>query len=163
VIHPHHSVNHFIDQLDSGDVPRPGKVQMPDWLQAFVWQATEHFDPIGGTARAGYVAALEGGRWVVRLFLGETEIVGGPRDGAVMPTAFTFDLESIRRSFESISRLEWQGLPSGSVPQQLRDDATIAIDGTVAGHDIRLLISLRAPADMGPALRQQPDGTRLLA
>jgi hypothetical protein len=163
VIHPQHPVSHFIDQLDSEDAPRSRKPQMPDWLQTFVWQATEHFDPIGGTARAGYVAALEGDRWVVRLFLGETEVVGGPRDGAVIPTAFTFDLEAVRRSFESIGRLEWHGLPAGSIPQQLRDDATIAIDGIVAGNDLRLLINLRAPADMGPGLKQQLDGSCLPA
>lgn len=136
---------------------------MPGWLQTFVWQATEHFDPIGGTARAGYVATCEAGRWVVRLFLGDTEVVGGPRDGAVIPTAFTFDLESLRGSFESISRLEWHGLPAGSIPQQLRDDATIAIDGSVDGHEVRLLVNLRSPADMGPGLKQQPDGTCLPA
>lgn len=136
---------------------------MPDWLQSFIWQATEHFDPIGGTARAGYVAAHEDSRWVVRLFLGETEVVGGSRDGAVVPTAFTFDLEAVRADFETITRLEWHGLPAGSIPQQTRDDATLAIDGTVDGHVIRLLVNLRSPADMGPGLKQHPDGTCLPA
>lgn len=133
---------------------------MPEWLQTFVWQATEHFDPIGGTARAGYVAAFEEDRWIVRLFLGDTEVVGGPRDGALIPTAFAFDLEGIRDCFERISRFEWHGLPSGSIPQQIRDDATIAIDGTVTGQSVRLLVNLRAPEDVGPGLKQHSDGTR---
>ena len=163
VIQPQHSVSHFIEQIESGETLRSRKPQMPHWLQTFVWQATEHFDPIGGTARAGYIATHADHRWIVRLFLGETEVVGGPRDGAVVPAAFTFDLESLRDSFEAITRLEWHGLPAGSLPEQSRDDATIAIDGIVSGHFVRLLVDLRSPADMGPGLKQHADGAYLPA
>jgi hypothetical protein len=163
VIPPQHSVNHFIEQIQSGDPPRFRKPEMPHWLQTFVWQATEHFDPIGGTARAGYIATQDDNRWTVRLFLGETEVIGGRRDGAVVPSAFTFDLEALRDSFEAITRLEWHGLPAGSLPEQTRDDATIAIDGIVSGHIVRLLVDLRAPAEVGPGLKRQADGTYLPA
>ena len=132
---------------------------MPNWLQAFVWNAAEHFDPLGSLARAGYVASEEQGRWVVRLFLGETEVIGGPNDGAIIPTAFALDLEAVRREFERIDRIEWHGLPAGSSSKQTRDEATLAVDGAVHGRDLRLLISLRAPADMGPGLKQMTDGS----
>lgn len=158
---PHHSVNHFIQQLDSKDNSRRRKPQMPSWLKSFIWQTTEHFDPIGCSARAGYIVAQEENRWVVRLFLGETEVVGGPQDGAILPTAFTFDLEAVRQHFETIHRMEWNGLPSDSLPEQSRDDATISIDGTVCGLDVRLLVDLRSPADLGPGLKRHSDGTLL--
>jgi hypothetical protein len=161
VIPSQHSVNHFIEQIESGETPRIRKPQMPNWLQTFVWQATEHFDPIGGTARAGYIATQDDNRWTVRLFLGETEVVGGPRDGAIVPAAFTFDLEALRDSFEAITRLEWHGLPAGSLPEQSRDEATMAIDGIVSGHIVRLLVDLRSPVDMGPGLKRQADGAYL--
>ena len=132
---------------------------MPNWLQAFVWNAAEHFDPLGSLARAGYVVSEEDGRWVVRLFLGETEVIGGAEDGAVIPTAFALDLDAVRREFERIDRFEWHGLPAGSAPEQLRDDATVAVDGAVHGQDLRLLISLRPPNDMGPGLKRMADGS----
>jgi hypothetical protein len=163
VIQPQHSVSHFIQQIQSGETTRSRKQQMPNWLQAFVWQAADHFDPIGGTARAGYIATHEDNRWIVRLFLGETEVVGGSRDGAIVPAAFTVDLEALRDSFEAITRLEWHGLPAGSLPAQTRDEATIAVDGIVSGHVVRLLVDLRSPADMGPGLKRQADGTYLPA
>lgn len=159
MIQPHHSVNHFIQQLNSGDKPQTNKNDLPRWLRNFIWKATDHFDPIGGTARAGYVVSEEADRCIVRLFLGETEIVGGSRDGAVVPTAFTFDLEELRKHFDKIERMEWHGLPAESIPQQNRDDATIAVDGTVKGNELRLLINLRSPGEMGPGLKQDPDGT----
>ena len=159
MIQPQHSFHHFLQQIESGETARTRKSPMPHWLQTFVWQATEHFDPIGGTARAGYVATREDNRWIVRLFLGETEVVGGPRDGAVVPAAFSFDLEALRDSFEAITRLEWHGLPADSLPEQIRDEATIAVDGIVSGHVVRLLVDLRSPADMGPGLKQYADGS----
>jgi hypothetical protein len=132
---------------------------MPAWLQAFVEQAAEHFEPEAQAARAGYVCSCTDNGWRIALFLGMVELVGGADDGAIVPTGFQFDVDAVRSLFDRTDRITWQAFPAGCL-RNLGDvdDASLLIDGVLNEQPLQLIVTMRPPAGIGPGLLRDLNG-----
>ncbi|MHC4876906.1 MAG: hypothetical protein ACYTGL_10435 [Planctomycetota bacterium] len=85
---------------------QPGQKQRdvrPDWLTTVIEETAELFEPLTGVARVGFDCQLEEDTWVVRMYLGTSEIVGGPFDGQMRPMSFEIDLQRLFARFKDIS------------------------------------------------------------
>lgn len=157
--HSHLSIRHFLSQLDSLPNHRPRGLQLPDWLKAFIQEAADCFEPDRESARAGYVCSCINDGWMVQLFLGLTEVVGGPEDGANLPTGFRYDLETARHLFDEIRNVCWCENPDGYYQAgDLASEATAVISGQIGDQFVTLEVLHRPPADMGPGLLLHMDG-----
>ncbi len=138
---------------------RPRGVQLPAWLETFIQESAECFEPQRESARAGYVCTCADDGWRVQMFLGMTELVGGSADGANILTAFGFDLERARDCFEAINEITWHAALADSEASIDGDsDARVVITGAVAGQAVSLEILLNPPTEMGPGLLKYLDG-----
>lgn len=158
--HAHLSVRHLLAQLEAGADRRNAGFSLPSWIQRFIQQAAAILEPTSESARAGFRCRVEELRWIVHLFLGRTELVGGPSDGASLLTGFAIDVELLRDCFEAVYRTSWYALPATS-PEEA-DNAALVIDGIVSGQVLRLIISLSPPAEIGPGMKRLRDGRFVL-
>jgi hypothetical protein len=153
------SIRHLIQQLAERPSGPAGGLQMPAWLQEFVEQAAEHFEPETPAARAGYICSCTQTGWRVVLFLGMIELVGGADDGAVVPTGFQFDVDAVHALFDRIDRMTWQALPAGCQRNPAdADEASLMIDGVLNEQPLQLVVALRPPAEIGPGLLRNLNG-----
>ncbi|MGD9853745.1 MAG: hypothetical protein AB7U20_02220 [Planctomycetaceae bacterium] len=155
----HQSVRHLLRQLEERRTDRPRGLQLPEWLERFIEDVAEHFEPEIEAARAGYVCSCSDDGWRVTLFLGTIEVVGGPDDGANLPAGFRFDLEAVRSRFDRMDRIIWEAFPAGCQgnPSGV-DDSRVAVEGVLNGQRIHLQVSLRPPANVGPGLLKNANG-----
>lgn len=159
VSHSHLSIRHFIQQLESDNISRSRGVQLPKWVQSFIESAAECFEPVQGSARAGYVCSCLSDGWNVQLFLGTTEVVGGPDDGANIPAAFTFNVDRVRCCFDEVYDMCVQRSLDVRQPTcNGSSDTSTIINGMINGQFLTLEILEKPPAEMGPAMLQHSDG-----
>ncbi|RMG42100.1 MAG: hypothetical protein D6725_00180 [Planctomycetota bacterium] len=74
-------------------------------------------------------------QWEVTLFLEETEVLGGERDGAIVPTPFSLDLTELMAVFDEVQHFHWQAQRAGE-----DDDLGphVAVEGLYAGNNVWL-------------------------
>lgn len=144
-------VSHWLKQIQGERGDRKNRDIRPDWLVELVDGLAERFDPDTDVARAGYCChPLETG-WDVDLFLGRTEVVGGPHDGKEMPTPFRFDLSVFQQAFTKIVSMNWNtgGAEGGS---------RVTVEGLICEHAVRVTVHSLPPQEIGPGLRALPGG-----
>lgn len=134
-LHEYMSPEQLLQQLEEYESRRRQKDRRPDWLKALIEQVAELFDPLSDVARAGYDCRLDEHGWLVRMYLGTSEIIGGPKDGQIEHASFRLDINRLLTVFESVERLEWY-----SVSNADREE----FDG-----EIHSLLSLTATAEAG--------------
>lgn len=155
----HQSVRHLLRQLDQRRTDPGRGFRLPHWLESFIAQMAEHFEPETEAARAGYSCTCTRDGWEVTLFLGTIEVVGGPEDGANIPIGFRFDVDRVRRHFDHVERIHWMALPAGCEANRTGvDESVLDVEGTLHGQRLRLQVSVRPPADVGPGLLRQAGG-----
>ena len=158
--HSHIPVRHLIRQLDGLRSQRRTRDRRPAWLVEFIDSAAEWFNPLAGVGRVGFDALPVDGRWEVALYLGSTEVVGGPQDGESRPAAFSFDLRGLMRSFSRIDQLSWTAEPGppGVDGAPGRIEARVTIAGLVGEQPVVLQICSLPPQEAGPGFRQYANG-----
>lgn len=157
--HSHIPVRHLLKQVEIYRATRAGRDGRPGWVTDFIDRVAELFEPFTDVGRVGFECQLDEDRWVIGMYLGTTEIVGGPEDGFSRATNFQFDLGSLLQRFGEIDRFLWSAFPdSGADDAQARSFVTI--DGRVEGRPLRLRIFSVPPRDAGPGFRQYADGRR---
>ena len=134
-LHEYMSPEQLLQQLEEYESRRRQKDRRPDWLKALIEQVAELFDPLTDVARAGYDCRLDEHGWLIRMYLGTSEIIGGPKDGQIEHASFRLDIHRLLTVFESVERLEWY-----SVSNADREE----FDG-----EIRSLLSMTATAEAG--------------
>lgn len=152
-------VRHFIAQLDKWKEERRQRDLRPDWLNRFVADVAELFEPLAEVARVGFECRpdeVEG--WQIGLFLGRTEIVGGRNDGRAELCNFTYDVHGLIRRFDSIDELRLFALPQGNSEAQLNPVAFVSVHGLVETHRLTLRIFTIPPDEAGVGLRRFTDG-----
>src|SRR4029079_2529583 len=85
--------------------------KLPEWLTDFVQHAAELFEPFRGVARPGFECRRADDRWETCVFLGNTESVGGPDDGAQSHVNFSYNVQGLTKLFESLQTLRWNAFP----------------------------------------------------
>ena len=83
-------INHLLRNLENRE--RRSGDSRPTWLVELIDQAADLFEPMMSVSRVGFDCWPTETDWVVFLFLGDTEIVGGCDDGRLDPLDFRFDL-----------------------------------------------------------------------
>lgn len=159
LFHSHFPVRHLIRQVELYR-ERGSRTKVPAWLEKFVTDVSEAFEPFRGVARVGYEAHLaEAGVWEIALFLGDNESVGGSEDGRLTPVNFRFDLDHLRACFTSIQKLNWNVFPNKTDMFSDGEDLSfILVEGSVESAIVRLQLQSAAPEAVGPGLRHHQDG-----
>jgi hypothetical protein len=152
--HSHLLVQHLLKQLERHAATRDERDPRPAWLTDFVQRAAEHFAPFTGVGRVGYECELNEGGWEARLYLGNTEVVGGKDDGQQRGLSFELNLAGLVSCFTAVDDLRWnvaarQGEAGGSF---------LSLRGRVDDHALCVKAYSHAPRHAGPALRMSHDG-----
>ncbi len=104
------SPEELLQQLDALASRRRNKDRRPEWLRHLVQQVADLFEPLCDVARVGYDCRLDEQGWLVRMYLGTSEIIGGPRDGQIEHASFRLDITRLIPLFDAIDRLEWYSI-----------------------------------------------------
>lgn len=156
--HSHIAVQHLMKQMESWQPGRRSREARPDWLTGLIEDMSELFEPLTGVARVGFDCRREEEHWVVRMYLGASELVGGSLDGQVRPMSFDFDLQKLTARFQAIEEFSWSVFPDDAEDVE-EPQAYITLTGRVdAENTIRLHFFAVPPADVGPGMRLFPDG-----
>ncbi len=158
--HSHLPIRHLLRQVEKHAGRRQPALKVPDWLTEFVQQAADLFEPFQGVARPGYECVHGEDRWEIGLFLGRTEVVGGPLDGDQLPVNFRFDLAGLAKLFEPLEVLRWNAFPDcHDCSDDALDLSCIIAEGRVNGVHVSLQVHSGPPEAAGPALKRYADGS----
>lgn len=158
--HSHLPVRHLLKQIEIYKSKRAQRGIRPEWLTTFIEDVAELFEPVADDGRVGFDCQLAEEGWTVALYLGGTEMVGGPEDGQSQYTGFQFDLLQLIDRFSEIERFRWSAFPEGSDLHEGASLSLVTIEGVVGDQWLRLRIHSVPPTDAGPGFRQFPDGRR---
>lgn len=135
------------------------KMRTPDWLSDLLEQLCDHIEPTRGEARAGYNLKYADPWWQIDLFLGKNELVGGNLDGLCDYVSYTANIAGILGLFTKVQRCEWLACPGTQTTNQNEQSSGLAIEGDWAGHDIRVVLRMVPPSEIGTGLKLFPDGS----
>lgn len=155
--HSHLPVKHLLKQLEIYRSTRKNRDIRPQWLTDLIGRVSELFDPADEVARVGFECRLTEEAWELLLFLGSTEIVGGPADGQTRVAGFRFDLLTLIDNFTVVDQVEWNARPQ-SAGEAEPDRSFVKITGRVDGEPLKLLIFAVPPAGVGPGIRAHHNG-----
>ena len=157
--HSHLAIRHLIRQVEEY-AGRRGERKAPAWVVEFVEQAAALFEPFSGVARPGFECCRAENRWEIALFLGKTEVVGGPDDGHLSPVNFMFDVAALSRLFERVDALRWNAFPDCHVCNEGEMDLSFLVaEGQVRGELVSVQVHAGPPNAAGPALKRDTDGS----
>jgi hypothetical protein len=157
-------IQHLLAQIETFAAKRENRDVRPEWLTRFIDDVAQLFEPLCGLGRVGFDCQFTEDCWLVGIYLGSTEIVGGCHDGKTYFTNFTFDLRALIGKFAEISEFCWNALPETQSFDEApdshppRDRSYLTIAGIVGGNRIRLNLFSVPPDGVGSALRQCADG-----
>ncbi|MCH2210026.1 MAG: hypothetical protein MK110_01900 [Fuerstiella sp.] len=141
------SPEELLQQLEEYESRRKRKDRRPKWLKHFIQRVAELFEPLRDVARVGYDCRMDEHGWLIRMYLGTTEIIGGPKDGQIEHAGFRMDIRQLIESFGRIDRLEWYSVSNDEPHEfggQLR--SLLSLVGTVDdGHRIQLELLASPP------------------
>ena len=126
-------INHLLRNLENRE-RRTGDSR-PTWLVEMIDQAAYLFEPLMSVSRVGFDCWPTEKDWVVFLFLGDTEIVGGCDDGRLDPLDFRFDLLGLLDLLEDVQQIQWMVLPVGNDASD-NDRSFISIIAHYQGLDL---------------------------
>ena len=158
--HSHLPIRHLLRQVEKHAGRRQAALKIPEWLSTFVQQAADLFEPFHGIARPGYECTHGEDRWEIGMYLGRTELVGGPLDGDQQPVNFRFDLAGLTRLFEPLDMLRWNAFPDCHVcDDEAMDLSFLVAEGQVKGELVSVQVHAGPPHAAGPALKRYSDGS----
>ena len=160
--HSHMPVQHLLRQVEIYRSKRQQGEQAdvrPAWMTAFIESIAGLFEPLADDGRAGYDCRMIDGTWVLEMYLGATEIVGGPDDGQLRYTNFQFDLNGLLDRFDTIDRFRWNAIP-GAADDGGIARSTVMVSGRVGENQMRMHVHSIPPDDAGPGFREDINGER---
>jgi hypothetical protein len=154
------SIEELLEQMEQYRLRKELRDYRPVWLKQLISSAATLLEPLTNVGRVGYECRLDEHGWTVCMYLGATEIVGGPLDGQIDHASFQIDLHQLQALFVSVSRFEWYSIaaPDSRRPGHLVR-SLIVIHGTVENeHSLKLEILSVPPDFIRPGLHYRPDG-----
>lgn len=162
--HSHLSLQHLIRQAEDFGTRKEQRDNRPAWVMEFVDELADSFEPLHDVGRVGFECEWTDAGWVVGLYLGSTEIIGGPSDGRLTPPSFQFDLKPLIGSFASIDSFRMHALHEPTFGEEQYSHAYIEIQGMVEQQEqIVLRVFNTPPESAGPAFHQYADGSFVTA
>ena len=156
--HSHIPIEHLLKQIETYTAKRCKQGLRPAWLTDFINKVAEILEPISGVARAGFDCQLGEDAWVVGMYLGCIEQVGGRNDGRTRYINFELNLQELLDHFSQVDEFFFSAFP---MPDEEAPDLAksfITITGMVEEHPLRLQVSSVPPEDSGIGMRQHADG-----
>jgi len=154
------SIEELLQQMQEYRLRREQRDHRPDWLKDFIHRTAELFEPLTDVGRVGYECHGDERGWTVCMYLGTTEIIGGPRDGQIDHAGFQIDLNRLSQLMESTTRFEWYSM-TDPMDEESRQEirSLISLHGTIpGGHDIKLELLARPPKHAEPGLHLESTG-----
>lgn len=111
------SIEELLEQMEEYRTRREQRDHRPKWLTRFVSTVAGKFEPLTDIGRVGYDCQADEHGWLVRMYLGTTEIIGGPKDGQIEHASFKIDLCCITSLFKTLSRFEWYSVANTDTDQ----------------------------------------------
>ncbi len=133
------SPEELLQQLEEYESRREPRDRRPKRLKYLIQQIADLFEPLRDVARVGYDCRMDEHGWLIRMYLGTTEIIGGPKDGQIEHASFRLDLQQLIGHFETIERLEWYSVANAEPDE--------------ASGQVRSLLSLVGKADEGKRIQ----------
>lgn len=121
----------------------------PAWLRWFANDAARSILETVSHAPIGchYYYAEECDEWEVALFVSATEVVGGPRDGTIIPCRMQLDVTHLVGLFDIQPKIYWQ---TGVHQDEEETAQHLSVEGSVRGHQVWLRVLAQAPSQAGP-------------
>lgn len=104
------SIDELLQQLGEYEAKKELRDNRPDWLDGFVESIARIFEPLSTIGRVGFECQADERGWLVSMFLGTTEIIGGPRDGQIDHAGFVIDVVQLQQQFQKVDRFEWYSI-----------------------------------------------------
>jgi hypothetical protein len=156
MLHTHLPIQHLLKEVEKRGQNRTLLRKLPDLLHKFIDEVADCFEPVEGVARVGYECQVTQERWLVSMFLGKAEHVGGKDDGLQQIIPFELNLQGVFSRFDRVEKFRWQPEEMGNVPDQ--DKGLITIIGMVGKINIELRIKQNPPQDAVAGIRILPNG-----
>lgn len=122
----------------------------PLWLTAFADVIAGYITPVEPLAPMGCHYHLNEGVWELSVFVGDTELVGGDRDGERIPARFLVDVLPLLSQFREIFDFTWQ-------PDRFSEEDELGCHLAIIGiHDEQLVcvrVLSRSPERFPPGRR----------
>ena len=151
------SIEELLQQMEEYKTRREQRDHRPQWLTRFVTSVAELFEPLTDIGRVGYDCQADELGWLVTMYLGTTEIIGGPKDGQIEHASFKIDLSRIVALFRRLDRLEWYSVANTNADQF--DETTrslVSAHGTLDEDQcIRLELLHVPPKYVSPGLNRR--------
>lgn len=151
------SIEELLQQMEKYRTRREQTDHRPQWLREFIHAAAEVFEPLQFSGRIGFDCRADESGWLVSLYMGTTEIIGGPRDGQIDHVSFRIDVMEVSRLFDSVSRMEFYSVTNESDDRfQEATRSLLTVSGSVKdGGSVRLELLGCPPKFVGPGLKKQ--------
>ena len=150
------SIEKLLQQMEDYKTRREQRDHRPKWLKEFICQVADIFEPLANVGRVGFDCQADERGWLVSMYLGTTEMIGGPKDGQIEHVGFRIDIHQLLRLFSDVSRCEWYSV--GNERDERFEQAVrslVSVTGQVnAEHTVRLELLGVPPKYVGPALKQ---------
>ena len=155
--HSHLPNNHILRNLEDRE-PRSGDSR-PNWLVELIDRAAVLFEPLMSVSRVGFDCWPTEDHWVLYLFLGDTEIIGGSDDGRLDPPEFHFDLLALFELLDDVQSSQWTVFPVAD-DETGSDRSFVSLMAKYQGNPVCLRLLSIAPGHAGPGLKLFPNGDR---
>jgi len=156
--HSHIPVKHLLKQLEIYRSNRRNRDIRPPWLTELIERLSGLFEPADDVARVGFDCRWAEDGWELMLFLGRTEVVGGPQDGQTKLANFRLDLLTVLDNFSEVDHVEWHANPQTPPRESEADPSLLEIRGLAEEESLTLLIFAAPPTEMGPGIRENING-----
>ncbi|MCA9034664.1 MAG: hypothetical protein KDA91_06015 [Planctomycetaceae bacterium] len=154
------SIEELLEQMEQYRLRREQQDYRPDWLKQFIRKAACLFEPLADFGRVGYDCRVDERGWILCMYLGATETIGGPLDGHIDHAGFRMDLKHLQSLFVRIDRMEWYSVAnkdSRTPEQSIR--SLLSVHGVVGeANEIKLELMAVPPDFVGPGLHCRPNG-----
>ena len=149
------SIEELLQQIEEFR-ERKARDHRPAWLKAFVRNAAELFEPLAHSGRVGFDCQVGEEGWIVSLYLGTTEIIGGPRDGQIDHVGFRINLAQLTKLFTNLERAEWYSVSNENDTRfHSATRSLLSVIGTVNDqHKVQLELLGEPPVYVEPGIKQ---------
>lgn len=157
------SPEELLEQLEKYESRRKLRDHRPDWLRDLIGRIADLFEPLTDVARAGYDCRLDDMGWLVRMYLGTSEIIGGPKDGQIEHASFRLDVQQLIELFESVEQLEWYSISNTDRDEfggEVRSILTV-VGKAGDGERVQLELLASPPRYAPPGLYMTTNGPQL--
>lgn len=153
--HSHMPNNHLLRNLENRG-PRSGDSR-PTWLVELIDRAADLFEPLMSVSRVGFDCWPTEEHWMIYLFLGDTEVIGGRDDGRLDPPDFRFDLLGLIDLLDDVQDSHWMVFPVAG-DENGDDRSFVSLTASYQGNPVCLRLLSISPESAGPGLKLFPNG-----